>query len=64
MGDFADLAAAETRAVAQMEAGTWLNAHAARHTTNGKFCCRVQRPMSPTNPGYGEWTEIDDDTAD
>lgn len=61
MADFSNLAGAETRAYAKVADGTWINAHAGRATTGGKIAVRVQRKMSPTNPGYGEWVEITDD---
>jgi hypothetical protein len=61
VADFVSLAAAEIRAYAKVADGTWIEAHAARHTTNGKFCVRVIRKMSPTHPDYGAWTEIDQD---
>lgn len=60
MAAFATFAAAETRAYAKRADGTWINAHAARQM-DGTLCVRVQRKMSPTNPGYGAWTEIADD---
>lgn len=61
MADFSTFAAAEARAVAKVADGTWINAHACRATTGGKFAVRVQRKMSATNPDYGAWTEITDD---
>jgi len=60
MADFTTFALAEARAVEKVADGTWINAHACRATTGGKFAVRVQRKMSPTNPGYGEWVEITD----
>lgn len=63
MADFATLALAEARAVAKVADGTWINAHAGRATTGGKYVVRVQREMSPTNPGYGAWVEIDSDAT-
>jgi hypothetical protein len=63
MADFATLADAEARAKAKVADGTWLNAFAARATTGGKFCVRVQRKMSPANPSNGGWVEITDDAA-
>lgn len=60
MADFATYALAETRAVAKVADGTWISAHACRATTGGKIAVRVQRKMSPTNPGYGAWVEITD----
>lgn len=63
MSAFATFAAAEVRAVAKVADGTWINAHAARQV-DGTLCVRVQRKMSPTNPGYGAWTEITDDATD
>lgn len=59
MAAFATMTAAEIRAVAKVKDGTWINAHAARQF-NGTICVRVQRKMSPTNPGYGAWVEITD----
>jgi hypothetical protein len=64
MADFATYTLAETRAKAKVADGTWISAHAGRATTGGKICVRVQRPMSPTNPGYGAWVEITDDGTD
>lgn len=64
MADFATLAAAEARVVDKVADGTWINAHACRATTSGKFAVRVQRPMSASNPGYGAWVEITDDATD
>lgn len=61
MADFADFAAAEARAVEKVADGTWINAHAARATTGGKIAVRVQRFMSPADPGHGAWVEIVDD---
>lgn len=63
MAAFSTLAAAETRCTAQMEAGTWVVAHSAKNEA-GTIICRVIRPMSPTNPGYGGWVEISDDATD
>jgi hypothetical protein len=54
------MAAAETRAVAKVADGTWINAHAARKQ-DGTICVRVQRKMAPTTPGNGAWVEITDD---
>ena len=62
MAAFATFAAAETRAYAKVADGTWINAHACL-TAAGTFAVRVQRKMSPTNPGYGAWTEITDDAT-
>lgn len=62
MAAFADMAAAETRAVAKVADGTWINAHSQRGIT-GTIGVRVQRKMSPTNPGYGAWVEITDDAT-
>lgn len=61
MADFATYAAAEDRAVAKVQDGTWINAHSGRATTGGKIVVRVQRKMSASNPGNGAWVEIDDD---
>lgn len=63
MADFATFAAAETRAYAKVADKTWLNAHACRASTGGKFAVRVQRFLSPTHPDYGEWVEITDDAT-
>ncbi len=63
MAAFADMAAAETRAKAQIVAGTWINAHSSRQA-DGTIAVRFQRPMSPTNPDYGAWTELTDDATD
>lgn len=60
MAAFATFAAAEVRAAAKVLDKTWIEAHAARQK-DGTICVRVQRKMSPTNPGYGAWTEITDD---
>jgi len=62
MAVFATFAAAETRAYAKRADGTWVNAHAQRGFT-GTLAVRDQRKMSPTNPGYGGWTELTDDTS-
>jgi hypothetical protein len=63
MADFATLTAAEVRLTAKLADHTWVNGYACRATTGGKFAVRVQRPMSPTHPGYGEYVEITDDAA-
>jgi hypothetical protein len=60
MADFSTYAEADARAVAKVADKTWVNAHSARATTGGKIAVRVQRKMSPTNPGYGAWVEITD----
>lgn len=60
MAAFATMAAAEVRAYAKVADKTWINAHSARGNT-GTISVRVQRKMSPTNPGYGAWVEITDD---
>lgn len=60
MADFT-YATADARAVAKVADGTWIVAHAGRATAGGKICVRVQRKMSPTNPGAGAWVEITDD---
>lgn len=62
MAAFATTAAAETRAKTKVADGTWINSHAAR-TVTGTICVRVQRKMSPTNPGHGAWVEITDDAT-
>lgn len=66
MAAFATLIAAETRAKAQIVAGTWINAYAARNV-DGTLCVQVQRPMSSASDAaraYGGWTEITDDSTD
>ena len=62
MAAFASFAAAETRAYAKRADGTWINAHAERGFT-GTLGVRVQRKMSPTNPGHGAWVSITDDAT-
>ena len=62
MAAFATFAACEARVVAKVSDQTWVTGHAAR-TVGGTLCVRVQRPMSPTNPGYGAWVEITDDAT-
>ena len=62
MAAFADFAACETRVKAKIADGTWITGHAARNQA-GTLCVRVQRPMSPTHPDYGAWTEITDDAT-
>lgn len=62
MAAFADMAAAETRVRTKVADGTWINAHSQRGIT-GTIGVRVQRKMSPTNPGYGAWVEITDDAT-
>ena len=56
-------ASADARAVAKVADKTWVVAHSCRATTGGTIAVRVIRPMSATNPGYGIWTELTDDTA-
>jgi len=66
MADFADLAAAETRAKAKVADGTWIEAFACRATTGGKYAVRVQRKMSAASAGAqqaGGWVEITDDAT-
>ncbi len=63
MADFATYALADTRAVAKVADGTWINAFACRATTGGKIAVRIQRKMSPTHPDYGAWVEITDDAT-
>lgn len=60
MAAFADMAAAETRAVAKVADGTWVNAHSMRQA-DSTIGVRVQRFMSPTNPDHGAWVEITQD---
>lgn len=62
MAVFATFSACEARAYAKVLDGTWVNAHAARQV-NGTLCVRVQRKMSPSNPGHGGWVEITDDAT-
>jgi hypothetical protein len=68
MADFATFAAAEVRAKAKMADGTWIVAHAARATTGGKICVRVQREMAAATlddapPAPSAWVEITDDAT-
>ena len=66
MAAFATIAAAETRAVAQVEAGTWVVAHPMRQN-DGTIAVRFQRFMAATSVGskeYGDWTETSDDATD
>lgn len=60
MAAFATMAAAETRAVAKVADGTWVNAHSCR-IQGGSIGVRVQRKMSPSSPSAGGWAEITDD---
>lgn len=63
MAAFATMIAAEARAVAKQSGtgdNTWIVAHSCR-TLTGAIAVRVQRKMSPTNPGHGGWVEITDD---
>lgn len=62
MAAFATFAACEVRAVAKVADGTWIMAHACRQQ-NGTLAVRVQRKMSPTNPGHGAWVEITSDAT-
>ena len=62
MAAFADMAGADARAVAKVADLTWINAHSCRQI-DGTIAVRVQRKMSPTNPGYGAWVEITDDAV-
>ena len=62
MAAFATFAACETRAYAKRADGTWVNAFACRKQ-DGTLAVRVQRKMSPTNPGNGAWVELTDDTS-
>lgn len=62
MAAFATTAAAEARVVAKVADGTWVTAHSCRQI-DGTIAVRVQRKMSPANPGYGAWTEIADDAT-
>ncbi len=63
MAAFASLAAAETRAYAQVLDHTWNNAHSMRQN-DGTIAVRVQRLLSATSPDGGEWVEITDDATD
>lgn len=63
MAAFSSFAAAETRAIAKVKDGTWVNAHAARNEA-GTIVVRVQRKMSPTVPDAGGWVEITDDATE
>lgn len=60
MADFATFSLAEDRIRTKVVDGTWIMGHSCRATTGGKIAVRVQRKMSPSNPGYGAWTEITD----
>jgi hypothetical protein len=60
MAAFATLTAAEQRAYLKVADKTWVNAHAER-LSSGAIAVRVQRYMSPTNPGHGAWVSITDD---
>lgn len=67
MATLTTLAMAEDRAKAQVAAGTWLVAHAARQLNSTGYCVRFIRPMSPAHPGevgYGDWVELTDNTTD
>ena len=66
MAAFSTMALAEARAVAQVEAGTWVVAHSMRQA-DGTIAVRCQRFMSSTSAGskeYGDWIEITDDGTD
>jgi len=66
MAAFATMVLAETRAIAQVEAGTWVVAHSMRQT-DGTIAVRFQRFMASTSAGskeYGDWTETSDDATD
>ena len=66
MADFTTFALAEARAVSKVADGTWVNAHACRATTGGKFAVRVQRKMSAASAGSqqaGGWLEITDNAT-
>lgn len=67
MANLTTFAAAEDRAKAQVAAGTWLVAYACRGASASLYSVRFIRPMSPTHPGevgYGDWTELTDDSTD
>jgi len=63
MASFADMAAAETRAYAQVLDHTWNNAHSMRQI-DGTIAVRVQRLLSASSPDGGDWVEITDDGTD
>lgn len=60
MAAFTTMTGAEDRAKTKTADGTWIAAHSCRNFT-GAIAVRVQRKMSPTNPGHGAWVEITDD---
>lgn len=64
MANLANTAAGRSTAEAlvktRMDAGTWIVGFWAIDVS-GNTVVRFQRPMSPTNPGYGEWVESRDD---
>lgn len=62
MAAFSTFAGAEARAVAKVADHTWNNAFACRQP-DGTLAVRVQRYMSPTNPAYGQWVDITDDST-
>lgn len=54
--------AAENLCKTRMAAKTWIVGHMAVDKS-GNPIVRFIRPMSPTNPAYGEWVESRDDGA-
>ena len=54
---------AEALVITRMAAGVWVNGHMGVDKA-GNTVCRFQRPMSPTNPAYGEWVESRADDQD
>lgn len=61
MAPFSTFESAETRAVAKVADGTWINAHAARQV-DGTIRVRVQRKMTSALT-EGAWVEITDDAT-
>lgn len=61
MAALATFGACETRAVAKVADGTWLNAHACRQN-DGTLAVRVQRKMTSALT-EGGWVEITDDAT-
>lgn len=62
MAAFVDMPEAEARAIAKMADFTWIDAFAGRQV-DSTIMVRVQRPLSPTHPDYGEWVELTDATS-
>jgi hypothetical protein len=63
MANLSTMAAAEDRARAQMEAGTWLVAYACRGASASLYTVRFIRPMT-TAFTQGGWVEVTDDSTD